>query len=72
MSIKPNVANPIRTAGQLVPAAVVTELLDVFVVDFDDRGYAAVLGGLTLLFSYVQNTIETLKGRALLKENPAD
>jgi len=57
------IARPVRTGIQMAPAAVVTELLDVFVIDFDERGYAAVFAGLTLLFAGIQNAMENAKQR---------
>lgn len=58
------VARPVRTAGQMVPSAVVTELLDIFVYDFDERGYAAVFAALTILFGWIQNAVENSRGQA--------
>lgn len=57
------IGRTVRTAGQLAPAAVITELVDVFFVNLDERGYAAVLAGLTLVFTYVQNAVENSKGK---------
>ncbi len=61
------IAGPVRTAVQLAPAAVITEFIDVFVYDFDERQYAVALAGLTLVISYVQNFIESRKKKALLR-----
>lgn len=58
------VARPVRTGIQMAPAAVVTELVDVFVYNMDERGYAAVFAGLTLLFSWLQTLAENRKGKA--------
>ena len=68
---KPSVANPIRTAVQLAPAAVITEFVDAFIHDMNDKQYAALAGMLLLVFSYGQNLVEEIKGRALLKESPS-
>lgn len=57
------VARPARTAIQMTPAAVITECVDVFVYDMDERGYLALFALLTLLFGYAQTTIENAKGR---------
>ncbi len=65
--MRTSTANPIRTAIQLAPAAVITEFSDAFIHDFNDRQYAALLGLLTLVISFVQNKIEERKGKALLK-----
>jgi hypothetical protein len=56
------VARPLRTAIQMTPAAVVTELIDVFVHDLDERGYTAIFGALTLLFAAIQNWRENATG----------
>lgn len=53
------VARPTRTAAQMTPAAVITELWDVFIYDMDDpRAYVAVFAGLTILFGWIQTLIE--------------
>lgn len=57
------VARPVRTAIQMTPAAVVTECIDVFITDLDERGYMAAFAALTLLFGYIQNARENAKGR---------
>lgn len=57
------VARPVRTGIQMAPAAVVTELVDVFIYDMDERGYAAVFAGLTLLFGWIQSGLENAQGR---------
>lgn len=64
------VARPVRTAVQMAPAAVVTELLDIFVIDFDERGYMAVFAALTLVFSFIQTTFENSKGIGFLRNVP--
>ena len=60
-------ANPLRTATQLVPAAVLTELVDAFWINFDERQYAAVLAAGLLATSFIQNAYEQFKGKAFLK-----
>lgn len=57
------VARPVRTAIQMTPAAVVTEVVDVFIVDMDERGYLAIFALLTLAFGYIQTAAENAKGR---------
>lgn len=64
------VARPVRSAVQMAPAAVITEIVDVFIVDLDDRGYAAVFAGLTLLFSYMQTAVENYRGKGFLRRVP--
>lgn len=69
-TISTAVANPTRTAVQMTPAAVITELLDIFVIDLDERGYLAVFAGLTLVLSFIQNTVENRTGKGLLRKIP--
>lgn len=69
---KPRIAGPVRTAVQMAPAVVVTEFIDAFFYDFDERQYTVFAAALTLVFSFGQNLFEELKGRAFMKENPAD
>ena len=64
------IARPVRTAVQMTPAAVITEIVDVFVYDMDERGYLAIFAGLTLLFSAIQNAVENRKGVGLLRRVP--
>lgn len=68
---RPSVANPTRTAVQLVPAAVITEFVDAFIYDMNEKQYAALMGLLLLVFSVLQNVFEEYKGRAFLKESPS-
>lgn len=57
------VTNPTRTAAQLIPAAVVTEFVDAFCYDMDDKQYAALLGLLLLVFSVLHNGYDVLKAK---------
>lgn len=61
------VAGPVRTLVQLAPSAVITEVIDVFFYDFDDRQYAAFGALLLMLFSVGQNAYEARKGKAFLR-----
>lgn len=56
-----------RTAGQATPAWIVTELIDVFAYDLDDRQYGVVCLALTALFSFLQTWYENRSGQALLR-----
>jgi hypothetical protein len=58
------VARPARTAIQMAPAGVVTELIDIFVYNLDERGYTAVFAALTLLFAWAQTARENARGEA--------
>lgn len=64
------VARPVRTTVQLVPAAVITEVIDAFFWDLDERQYAALLGLLTILFSFLQVVLENHTGKAFLRQVP--
>lgn len=61
-------ARAARTAIQFVPAGVVVEIVDSTFWDMDDRQYAAILAGLTIVFSWVQTAIENKTGYALLRK----
>ena len=61
------IAGPVRTATQLVPAFVITEFIDAFAYDFDEKQYAAMAALLLLGTSFVQNIIEQVRGRGFLK-----
>lgn len=60
-------ANPARTVVQLVPAYVLTELVDAFWTDLSEKQYGALVGGLLLATSLVQNLVEQAKGKALFR-----
>lgn len=62
-----SIANPVRTAGQLLPSAIIVEFIDAFVTNLSDKQYAALSGLLLLVFCYLQNLVEEIKGRAFLK-----
>jgi hypothetical protein len=66
---KASIANPARTAVQLVPSVIITEFVDAFVYDLSDKQYGALAGLLLLGFSYAQNLVEEIKGRALFKKD---
>lgn len=68
-ALPPSVANPARTAIQAAPAAVLTEFVDAFIVDLSEKQYLALAGLLLLLFSWGQNVIEEVKGKALFKKD---
>ena len=61
--VSEGVARPARTAIQMTPAAIVTELVDIFVYNMDERGYLAVFAALTLLFGVIQNLAENASGK---------
>ena len=70
MAVKDSVARPVRTGGQLIASGVVTEFTDAFIYDMNEKQYAALLGMLTLVFGFIQVTVENWKGKAILRELP--
>lgn len=64
------VARPVRTAVQMAPSAVATELIDIFVFDMDERGYMAVFAALTLVFGWIQTLVENSRGKGFLRNVP--
>lgn len=61
------ISGPVRTATQLIPAFVITEFVDAFFYDFDEKQYAATAAFLLMCTSFGQNLFEQLKGKAFLK-----
>jgi hypothetical protein len=59
------VARPVRTAIQAAPAAAITEFVDAFIYDLNDRQYGALLVLLTLVIAWVQAAYENSRGKAL-------
>lgn len=70
-AVRDSVARPTRTALQLSAAAVVVEAVDAFGAGFDGRQYAAAVGLLALLLSFVQAVVEQRTGHAVLRNVPA-
>jgi hypothetical protein len=72
MNTPASVTRPVRTAGQASVAWLVTEGVDSFFYDFDDRQYGVVLGLLTVVFSWVQVQLENHAGSGILRNPNAD
>lgn len=70
VTVSDTVARTTRTAGQLIPAVVFTDVVDTFIVDLTDRQYGVFLAALTLLISWGQNAIENYRGKGFLREMP--
>lgn len=68
MSTPATVTRPVRTAGQASVAWLVTEGVDSFFYDLDDRQYGVVLGLLTVLFSFIQVQVENRTNTGLLRD----
>lgn len=64
------VARPIRTVGQGTIGWVITEVVDAFVWDMDDRQYGIAVIALGGLVSFAQNAWENRIGRGFLREIP--
>ncbi len=65
--ITEKVARPGRTLMQASPAFAVTEGIDAWVYDMNDRQYGVTIILLTMLFSFIQTAYEDYKGRAVLR-----
>lgn len=63
-------ARPLRTAPQGGAAWAVTEGVDAFIWNMDDRQYGILVVLLTMLFSFVQAAIENGIGKAFLRTLP--
>lgn len=63
-----SVAGPVRTAVQFVPAYVITEFIDAFFYDFNEKQYAALAGVLLVGFSWAQNFVESRKGISFMSQ----
>lgn len=68
MSVATSVTRPVRTAGQASVAWLVTEGVDSFFYDFDDRQYGVVLGLLTVVFSWLQVVAENYTNTGVLRD----
>ena len=67
VKIGPVAAPVVRTAGQGGAAWMVLELIEAYnLYDFDDRQWSITLLVGTTFLSWVQNTIETRRGRKLV------
>jgi hypothetical protein len=64
------VARPVRTVVQMAPSGVITEFIDAFVHNLDDRQYAALFALLTLLIGFAQTALENRTGKAFLRTVP--
>ena len=69
------VARPARTVVQAVPSIVITEFVDAFITNLNDKQYAALAGLLLLVFGFLQVLVENKVGYALFRKftytNPA-
>lgn len=70
LTIGENVARPLRTGVQAVPAYALVEFVDAFIHDMTERQYAAAVVLLTMLISLIQTTIENGIGKAFLRRVP--
>ena len=60
-------ARPLRTGPQGGLAWAVTEGFDAFIVDMNDRQYGILVVLLTMLFSFLQASLENGLGKAFLR-----
>lgn len=61
------VARTARTAIQGGPAWAIVEGIDAFFYDFNDRQFGIAVILLTMLISFIQNTVENGLGKGLLR-----
>lgn len=64
------VARPVRTAVQAAPAWVITEFVDAWLFDMDERQFGVLVLLLTMLFAWIQAAIENAKGVGFLRSVP--
>lgn len=69
-TVSETIARPLRTAPQGGLAWAVTEGIDAFIVDMNDRQYGILIVLLTMLFSFLQTAVENGIGKALLRTLP--
>lgn len=70
LTIGENVARPLRTGVQAVPAYALVEFVDAFIHDMTERQYAAAVVLLTMVISLIQTTVENGLGKAFLRRVP--
>lgn len=64
------VARPLRTAPQGGLAWAITEGVDAFFWNMDERQYGVAIVLLTIIISFIQTTIEDGLGKAILRDVP--
>jgi hypothetical protein len=64
-------ARPVRTGAQGGAGWAVTEFIDAFFWNMDERQYGILIVVLTTLIGYVQVLVENYFGKALLRNIPA-
>lgn len=63
-------ARPVRTGLQGTPAWVITEGIDAWVYDMNDRQYGVLVLLLTMLVGWMQTAYENHVGKGLLRQVP--
>lgn len=69
-TVSETVARPLRTAPQGGLAWAITEGIDAFIVDMNDRQYGILVVLLTIVVSFIQAVVENGIGKALLRTLP--
>jgi len=64
------VARPVRTATQAAPAWIITEFIDAWIYDMDERQFGVLVLLLTMLIGGAQVAIENHFGKAFLRNIP--
>lgn len=70
LKVSETTARTIRTAPQGGLAWALTEGVDAFIYNFDDRQYGIAVVLLTMLVVFIQNAIENGIGKAFLRDMP--
>lgn len=68
LTVSDRVARPLRTAPQGGLAWAITEGIDAFLWDMDDRQYGVLVVLLTMTVSFIQSTVENGLGKAFLRK----
>lgn len=69
-TVTESVARPVRTAVQMTPAGIIVELVDSTFWDMNERQYASIFAGLTLVLGFIQAFVENRTGKAFLRNVP--
>lgn len=65
------IARPARTAMQATPAWIITEFVDAWFYDMNDRQFSVTVLALTMVFSSLHALIEDRVGKGILRRVPA-
>jgi hypothetical protein len=69
-TVSDSVARPVRTGGQVLSSGVVTEFIDAFIYDMNDRQYLALAAVLVVVLSWAQVLVEDRLNKGLFRKVP--